>query len=108
VDHGVDIGPRLEDFTLDEPFLDAEPSLRIDKGGIEVVFHDVVRGHQDGRERAGQQIAVRIAGMPHTHVPVGVEHPLGGENAVGRGEVLEESRIDGTAGGRWRLRNSGP
>src|SRR6185312_1157603 len=35
------------------------------------------------RTRAGQEIAVRVVGVAHAHVPEGVEHAFIGDNAVG-------------------------
>jgi len=103
VHHRHHVAARLVDFTVDEPFDHAAAVLRIDRIGIEVVFHDVVRGHQDRRERARQQVAVWVARMAHAHMPIGIEHALLGENAVGGDEVLDERRVDRT-GARRRLR----
>ena len=38
---------------------------------------------------------------------VGIEHALVGKDAVGRDEVFEKSRIDGTAGGRAACARAG-
>src|SRR5262249_32372055 len=70
-------------------------------------FQDVACGDQDWRERAGHQVTVRIARMAHAHVPIGVEHALLGENAVGGNEVLQEGRVYPAAGARYRLRRGG-
>ncbi len=38
-----------------------------------------------------------MAGMPHRHVAGGIEHPLIGEDAAGRREVLEHRAFDRAA-----------
>ena len=96
---------RLENLPVNEPFQDAPPSLQIDGSGIEIVFHDVIRRYQDRRERSRQQIAIRVAGVPHAHVPVSVQHSLVGKDAIGCHQVFEERRIDDASGSGWRLRD---
>src|SRR5262249_7431872 len=101
--HRFHVRPRLVDFTMDEPFDHAAAPLRIDRIGVEVVFHDVVGAHQDGRQRARHQITVWIVWMADTDVPVGVEDAFLGEDAIGRDKVLDERRIDRAPGSRRAL-----
>ena len=46
-----------------------------------------------GASRAGHQVAIRIAWMARTDMPIRIEDALQGENAVGGNEVLDESGI---------------
>src|SRR5690349_8838806 len=105
--HRFHIRPRLVNFTVDESFQDTTAPFGIDGSRVEVVFHDVVGGHQDWGPRAGHQIAVRVAGMPDAHMPLGIQYTFLGKYAVGRDEVFDKKRVDGTGGRRRRLRGDG-
>src|SRR5262245_11030963 len=104
VDYCFHIRSKLVDFTMDESLNHAAAILLIDRIGIEVVLHDVARGHRDRCERAGHQVTAWIARMTNAHMSLGIEHTLLGENAVGGNKVLYESRVHRAAGSRWRLR----
>ena len=98
VHDGVDVGPRLVDFAVDEALDVHEPPGLIDRIGIEVVLHDVGGGDDRRRLRARQEIAVRRMGMADRHMAVAVEHALVGEDAVRRDEVLDRGGVDRAAG----------
>src|SRR5581483_7716475 len=53
-------------------------------------FHEVLVPHQVGAERAGKEEALRVVGMAHAHVAVGVDDPFVREDAVGDHQLVEE------------------
>src|SRR5256886_15271287 len=104
--HRLHIRPQLVDFAVNEAFDHAAATLRINRIGVEVVFHDVAGGYQNRRERARHQIAVWLARVADTHVSVGIEHAFLGKDTIGGDKVLDACRID-SGGGRRGLRCSG-
>src|SRR6266536_2662915 len=104
--HRFHIRPQLVDFAVDEAFDHAAATLRINRIGVEVVFHDVAGGYQNRRERTRHQIAGWIARVADTHVSVGIEYALFSKDTIGCDKVLDACRID-SGGGRRRLRGSG-
>src|SRR5712692_9732481 len=89
----LDVGPRLVDLAVDETLEVERAAARVHRHAVEVVLHDVGRGHQLGRDGARHQIAARVAVVPRAHVPVAVEHTLVDQNAVGGYQVLDQGRI---------------
>ena len=90
VNHRVDVRPRLVDGGMDEA-LEIERALVVaHRLPVEPQLDDVVALDQLGRDRAGQEKVLGIAGMADADVAVGVHHILLGEDAVGDDEVLDD------------------
>src|SRR5262249_35354790 len=93
VDDGVDIRPHLVDLAVDEALLVGAAPLRIDRLAVEVVFHDVVRGHRRGRDRARHQIAIGIARIADADVAEAIENLFVRQDAVGENEIFDGDGI---------------
>ena len=97
VHDGIDIGTGLVDLAVDEALNIHESPGLIDRIGIEVVFHDVRRGDDRGRLGARQEISIGRMGMTHAYMAIAVEDALVGQDAVGRDQVFDGSRVDRAA-----------
>ena len=83
VQHRVDVGPQRVDGAVDEPLQIERPLLRLDRHAVVRELDDVA-GLDDRRpRRARQKMPRRMKRMADAHVPVGIEHPLMRENAIG-------------------------
>src|ERR1700730_13364268 len=79
--HGIDLGPRLVDFAVDHP-LAVKTELRgLDRLRFEIELDEIGHFRQFRRLVAGDEIALRIAGMADADVAERVEHLLIGEDA---------------------------
>ena len=67
---------------------DSRP-LRVERLAVEVVLDDVLHLHDLRRERAREEVALRVARRAQADVAVGVDHAVRGEDAVGGDEVFE-------------------
>src|SRR6185503_2934531 len=61
----------------------------VERHAVQVVLQDVLDLHFLRRERARDEIALRVRRRADAHVPVGVDHAVLGERAVRGYEVLE-------------------
>jgi len=85
--HRHHLGSSFVDFAVDHalgilPHAGVAHRLR-----VKVVFDEILRLNKFGRARARQQIAIGISGMPHAHMPEGVDDAFMGDNTVGKGEL---------------------
>ena len=87
VQHRLHVGATLVDCAVDEALEVERPLLGPGRRPVEMEFDDVVDADDAGAARAGQQIPGRIARVADAHVPIGVEHPLHREDAVGDDDV---------------------
>jgi hypothetical protein len=69
VDDGADVGPNLVGFSVDKSLHETVATIGIDWIRVEVVFHDVLRGHQRRSNRARHQISIWIGWMADADVP---------------------------------------
>src|ERR1700674_3018533 len=79
----LNVGARLIDAAVDDPFAVEPLGRRRHRLGIEREFQNVVRLDQFGAARARHQEATRIGRMPETDVAEGIEDTLVGDDAVG-------------------------
>jgi transposase len=89
VDHAVDVRPRLVGLAVDEALDEQRTAAAVHRIGVEIELHDVLGGHQTGRDRARHQIAARIGGMADADMAIGVEHAAVVENAVGQHQLFD-------------------
>ena len=96
VHHRVDVGPRLVDFAVDEALAVEQLAvvLGIDGLAVEVEDENVGGGHRFRRDRARDQIAVRIARVAHADMAEGIEHVQSRQRAVGGDEIVDEGLVE--------------
>ena len=87
--HRHDVGPRLEDRGMDEA-LQIRLALVADRLAHLVELDQVVALDQFRRQRARHEEALRIVGMAHADMAVGIDHVFVGENAIGDDEVAQQ------------------
>jgi hypothetical protein len=100
VHHRDDIRADFIDFAVDEPLQVRRPPVGVHRVAVEVVFDDVVGGHQGRRHAARQQIAVGVLGMTHADMAEPVDDVLIVQDAVARHEIVDQRGIGGAGGGR--------
>ena len=74
---------------MDEALGDRLASLGVQGIRVQVVLDHVLRLHPLRGKRAREVIALRIARRAQADVPVGVDHAVLGEDAVGSNEIVE-------------------
>ena len=94
VHHRIDVRPRLVDLAVDEALAVEQLAvvLGIDGLAVEIEHQNVGGGHQFRRDRARDQIAVRIARIAHADMAEGVEHVKPRQRAVRGDEVVDQRR----------------
>ena len=85
----LDVGTRLIDLAVDETFEVETAALGVDGDTIEIEFDDVVGRHEFRSERARQEVARQVIGMPCAHVAVTRQDALRGEDAIGGDEIFD-------------------
>ena len=104
VQHRHHVGARLVDFAMDHA-LEEQPGLaQPHRIVVEIAGDDVGRGDQRRRHAARDPIMLRMGVIARADMPVGVEHAVVGEDAVGRHQIIQQGRI-GRA--RHRIRDLG-
>src|SRR6185503_4632384 len=89
VHHRDHLRARLVDLAVNEALGDRFLAARVERPAVEVVLEQVVALHALGRERAREEVALPVRGRAQADVPVGVDHAVLGEDAVGGDEVVE-------------------
>ena len=74
---------------MDEALDEQRTAAPVDRIGLEIELHDVLGGHQAGRDRARHQIAARIGRMADADVAIGVEHAAVVEDAVRQHQLFD-------------------
>src|SRR5580700_5326006 len=97
VHHRHDIGPLAVDFAVNEALEKSFARRRFASLASEIEFHDVVGGHECGRERAWHQKPIGAGRMAQRDVPGRVEYALIGKDAAAGRKILENGAIDQTA-----------
>jgi len=87
VDDRLDIGPNLVNLAVDETLQIRGATARIDRLIVQVVFDDVLRGHQGRRSRAGNEVMLGVPGRPDTDMAESVNHALVGQDAIGENQI---------------------
>ncbi len=99
VHHGLDFGPDLVDFSMNEALEVHSGVASIHRLAVEAELQDVVRGDRLRCDRAGNEVAVGILVVPDADMAVTVHDLQSGEDAVCRHQVLDQCGI-----GRERFR----
>ncbi len=89
MNHRRHVGPRLEDRGMNET-LEVGLALVLDRLALLVEFDQIVTLDQLRRPRARHEETLRIVGMPHADMAVGVDHILVGQNAIGDHKVAQQ------------------
>ena len=89
VNHRYHVRPRLEDRRMNET-LEIGLPLVADRLALLIELDQIVPLDQFRRTRARQEEALRIVGVAHTDMAVGVDHVFMGEDAVGDNEIAQE------------------
>jgi hypothetical protein len=89
VHHRGDIGPRLENRRMDEA-LEIGLTLVIDGFALLVELDQVVALDQFRSQRARHEKPLRIVGMPHADMAIGIDHVFVGKNAVRDDDVAQQ------------------
>src|SRR6266581_6715143 len=87
---GLNVWPRLVNFAVDEPFEKTGAAIRVYRIAVQIVFDDVVRRDQRGRDRARHQITAGRLGMAQRNMTKAIDNPVGRKDAAGRGEIRDE------------------
>jgi len=76
VHDGFHVGSCLVYLAVNEALQIHSSTFAVDRIAIEVVLHDVVSRDERRRQIAREKIAVRIAIVPNTNVPVAIDDSL--------------------------------
>jgi len=77
---------------MNEPLVIKRAAVIAQGRAIEIERDDMIFLDHLRRDRGGEQEPLRIVGMAHAHVAIGVHHILAGEDAVGDNEVAHQGR----------------
>ena len=89
MNHRCDVGPRLEDCCVDEAF-QIGLALVTNRFAHLIELDQIVMLDQLWRQRARHKEMLRIIGMAHADMAIGVDHVFVGEDAIGNDEVAED------------------
>src|SRR6266849_464374 len=95
VDDRLYLGPRLEDFTMDEAFEIGGAPLGIDRLAVAIELHDVACLNQAGRHAARQEEMLGALVVAHADMAEAIDNALVVKDAVGGDEILDQRRIGG-------------
>jgi len=95
VHHRHHLGPRAVNFAVDVALDEALALVAGERLAVGVELHQVARRHQRRCERARHEEAVGPLVAARADVAVGVEHLVGGEDAAGGDEVLDQAAAGG-------------
>ena len=84
----VDVEPPLKDFAVDVAFEIERDAGVGDRVAVEVEFQDILGGDQFRRHRAREQVAFGVSRGAQAYMPIGIDHPMGGENPVGQNKLV--------------------
>src|SRR5262249_32070784 len=86
----LDVGSRLVDGGVNEPFEIERTTLLPHRLPIEAQLDDVVALDKLGCERAGDEKMPWVVGAAHADMAVSIHHVLVREDAVGHDELLND------------------
>src|SRR5215203_958734 len=92
--HGLHVRTHLVNLAMDESLAIDRTAARVNGIAVEVEGDEVAYCRIAGRDRLYLQVLVRIARIANADVTEGVEHPVMGEDVIGRDKIYGNSRIE--------------
>ncbi len=109
MDYRIDVRPRLVDLAVDEALAVKQLAIvpGVDGLAVEIEHENIGRRHRFRRERARDQIAVRVARVAHADMAEGVEHVKLSQRMIRGDEVVDDGSVEPTfwcAAAEWGFR----